>query len=319
LSKAVYALIAALGLGLWLATPGELGPGPDLATVGENLEAWALSSDQYEADTFGLIPGAERQFTWAVDGAQTPFGVIAIHGFSASRQETAPLASHVANALQANLYEVRLTGHGRASDPLVDVRAEDWQRDLTESLQAGARIGERLVLLTTSTGSTLVTAMLDHALMSRVDTIVMISPNFRPKNENSAWLTRFGGRISSLIALGRERCWNARNELQARFWSTCYPTSALIEVMRLVNRAKKMLPRPISQRLLVFYSGEDQVVSPVEIRKAFELLDAPEKKLIEVQGSGDPSQHVLAGEIMSPQTTDEIATTIVDFIGHPTP
>lgn len=319
MSKALYALIAALGIGLWIATPGTLGPGPDSAAIGENLDAWAVNSDQYEADTFGLVPGAERRFTWAADGATTPFGVIAIHGFSASRQETAPLAGRVASALQANLFEVRLTGHGRTTGALVDVRAEDWQRDLAESLQAGAHIGERLILLTTSTGATLVTAMLDHRLMSEVDAIIMISPNFRPKDANSAWLTRFGGRLSSLVALGRERCWNARNELQERFWSTCYPTTALIEVMRLVDRAKKMLPRAISQRLLVLYSGGDQVVSPEAIRESFALIDAPHKKLIEVQDSGDPSQHVLAGDIMSPQTTDDIAATIVDFIEHPTP
>lgn len=319
MNKAAYALLAALGIGLWIATPAELGPGPDAAAINQDLDAWAAASDQREADTYGLVPGTESQFTWVADKAATPLGVVAIHGFSATRQETAPLASTVASALGANLFEVRLAGHGRANDALTDVTAEDWQRDLAESLQAGSYIGDRLVLLTTSTGSTLVTAMLDHELMSKVDAIVMISPNFRPKDKNSLWMTRVGGRISSIIALGRERCWDARNELQARFWSTCYPTTAVIEVMRLVDRARTMLPRTISQRLLVFYSGNDQVVSPAAIRDAFALIDASDKELVEVQDSGDPSNHVLTGDIMSPRTTAGIAARIVDFIGRPVP
>lgn len=319
MNKKAWAVLALLGVGLWSATPGRLGPGPESTIIGPDLDAWAAASDKREADAFGLVPGAQRRFSWVADKAATPLGVISIHGFSATRQETAPLASNVASALRANLYEVRLTGHGRANKPLANVRAEDWQRDLAESLQAGSHIGDRLILLTTSTGSTLVTAMLDHNLMSQVEAIVMISPNFHPKNKNAAWMTRIGGRISSPVFLGRQLCWDARNELQAQFWSTCYPTTAVIEVMRLVDRAKSMLPRAISQRLLVFYSGEDQVVSPAAIREAFALIDAPHKELIEVKGSGDPSQHVLAGDIMSPQTTDEIAASIVRFIERPAP
>ncbi|MDD4273595.1 MAG: hypothetical protein PHG14_07705 [Desulfobacter postgatei] len=36
-----------------------------------------------------------------------------IHGFSATRKETAPLSDLVAKTLNANLFYTRLSGHGR--------------------------------------------------------------------------------------------------------------------------------------------------------------------------------------------------------------
>lgn len=264
-----------------------------------------------------VIPGAEARVSKVAE--RTPWVVIALHGFSATRQETAPLAETVASQLNANLFEARLSGHGLVDKPMDGVMAEHWLADAMSALETGMRLGERIVLIGTSTGATLATAMLDQAIAEHIDTIVMISPNFAPNDPKASWATRPGGPLLAQLLVGDERCWEPRNEMQARYWSTCYPTAAGIEVMRLVDYANRQLPAEISQRLLVFYSNDDKVVSAEAIRGAFDAIESPRKQLVEVPDAADTSKHVLAGDILSPNTTQRIADTITEFILRPAP
>jgi len=150
--------------------------------------------------------------------------------------------------------------------------------------------------------------------MQAVDTLVMLSPNFGVRDASAVWLTRPYGPLLARAFAGDTRTWEPHNELQGRYWTTSYPTSAVIEVMRLVDFVNARLPATIDQRLLVFYSSDDQVVSPDAILTAYDSLTARQKALIEIRDPGDPSHHVLAGDILSPGRTNEIAETIVEFI-----
>ena len=105
--------------------------------------------------------------------------------------------------------------------------------------------------------------------------------------------------------------------MQERYWSTCYPTSAAVEVMRLVALARETIVGELQQEMIVFYSPDDRVVSTDAIVDAYETIDASRKELVTVNDSGDAKDHVIAGDIMSPGTTDRVATQIVDFILRP--
>ncbi len=297
-------VLALAALGLWATTPSrlEFDPGATLPDLGSP----------------GLIPGTEERVVERADGASDEWVVIALHGFSATRQETAPLAESVAASLDASLIEARLTGHGHSVDPLHGVTAEHWLADAQRIMTTAAALGEKLVVIGTSTGATLAAAVLDQAFADRIDTLVMISPNFEPRDWRAKWLTRPAGPLLARLLVGDTRCWEPRNELQARFWSTCYPMAATIEVMRLVDRANRLLPGAINQRLLMFYSRNDEVVSPDAAMTVYQATEAPAKQAIEVSNAGDASHHVLAGDIMSPGTTDEVAAAIVEFIRRPT-
>jgi esterase/lipase len=229
------------------------------------------------------------------------------------------MAETVASMLNATLYEARLTGHGRVEQPLAGVRAEDWLQDAADALASGAAIGDKIVVIGTSTGATLAAAMLDHELAKHIDTLVMISPNFEPRDPGARWLTRPAGPLLARLAVGDTRCWEPRDELQERFWSTCYPTAAAVEMMRLVDRANRLLPADIPQRLLMFYSRGDMVISPKAALDVFNATASPQKAAMEITDSEDPSQHVLAGDILSPTTTQAVADAIVSFIRRPAP
>ena len=307
---------AALVGGLvYLTTPPALVNAAIRPQLPDNIEAWLADSERRVASQYALIPDTEKRVTWYGEaGARTPYAVVNLHGFSATRQETAPLAERVAAALGANLFETRLTGHGHTRQPMHEVQAEDWLDDTAEALAIGARLGDRIVVIGTSTGGTLALAMSNHDTADAVSDIVVISPNLQPGDGKAAWLTRPAGPLIARLIAGDTRSWEAHNELQARYWSTSYPIEAAIEMMRLVDLLDSRLPLQLQQNLLVLLSPDDEVVSPEATRQAFEQISAPHKALIEIEDVGDPSNHVLAGDILSPGSTDDIAALIVDFV-----
>ena len=166
----------------------------------------------------------------------------------------------------------------------------------------------------TSTGATLALAMADHPAFSPVTALVLISPNFGPRDRNAEFLTWPGGPQLAYLVAGSTHSWEARNDLQARYWATSYPMDAVVEMMRLVRFTRDALPRRLDAALLIIYSPEDSVVDPRRIEAAFEQIEAPRRQLVAITGAADPGQHVLAGDIMSPQTNQQVIDHVVGFV-----
>lgn len=297
----------------WLLTPAELDNSAAVPELPADIDRWLADSERAASAVYELVPGTEKRVRWQADGVRTLYSVVYLHGFSATRQEIAPTTEMVADALAANLYEARLSGHGHGKLPMEDVRAENWLQDGVDAISIGAAIGDRVVVIGTSTGATLALALIGHPVMQNVDALVLISPNIALPDPSSEWLTRPAGPLIARLMLGETRSWTPHNEQQALYWTTSYPTAAVVEVMRLVNRARSQLTRPINQDLLVLLSPEDEVVSPEASRRAYDAIEAPRKKLVEIAAE-DPSSHVLAGDILSPGTTAEVAALIAGFI-----
>ncbi|MGB5576356.1 MAG: hypothetical protein WBM88_03025, partial [Woeseiaceae bacterium] len=108
--RTAIAVLMIIVAALWSLTPARLQPAIEQPVLPDNLDAWLQQTEQQAADRFGLVPGTEKRITWFGEHRQTPYSVLYLHGFSATRQETAPLAEIVANRLGANLYETRLAG-----------------------------------------------------------------------------------------------------------------------------------------------------------------------------------------------------------------
>ena len=85
-------------------------------------------------------------------------------------------------------------------------------------------------------------------------------------------------------------------------------------MMALVEHVRTMPLDGVTVPILVAYSREDAVVDSEETRLAFGRFGSSRKQLVEISESEDPARHVIAGDIMSPGTTDEIARSILDFL-----
>jgi esterase/lipase len=322
LLAALGLLAAGAGCVFVLGPRVNVSPGVKPAPLPASLADLDAHLAAEEARHDDLIDGAEAVIRWArtANGGRavrerTPLAVVYLHGFSATRQETAPLADTVAARLGANLFYARLTGHGRSGAALGEATATDWLRDARTALAVGRMLGERVVLVGTSTGGTLATWLATQPdVGDALAALVLVSPNFRPADPNAEILTWPWGRQIARAVLGTERTWEPESEAQARYWTQRYPTDALVEMMALMRFVQPADLARVTTPTLVLVDPLDTVVSAEVTRRRFRALGAARKTLVEVRGVEDTSHHVLAGDILSPATTEPLAQRIVAFV-----
>lgn len=281
-------------------------------TIGEDAEAYLAKS---EAAVSAIRSGQQKQIVWArEDKAKTPLAIVYVHGFSASSAEIRPLPDKVAAALGANLYFTRLTGHGQDGAAMAGGSVNAWINDYAEALAVGRMIGDRVVVIATSTGASLATlGATDPRLAGSVAGIVMISPNFGIQAAGSFLLTMPWGRQIAELIIGPERSFESRNPQHAQSWTTRYPTSALLPMARLVELAVAARVEDIKMPALFVFSNKDKIVRPDITATIAQRWGGPHQTLI-VEASGDPDMHVIAGDILSPATTDALAQACIDWI-----
>lgn len=302
-----------------VADPPELAP-PMVPAELAALPAWLAAGEDTVPSLKRL---ARKEIVWAdpEHPARTPVALVYLHGYSATRVETAPLADSVAAELGANLFYTRLSGHGRDGAAMADARVGDWLEDVREALAVARRLGERTVILGTSTGATLALwAAADAPERHDLAALVLISPNFAPADARSRVLLWPWGSTIARLVNGAEYSWEPANDAQAAGWTTRYPTRALPTMMALVDwvTQPERLAR-VQVPTLTLYSPNDEVIDVAALRSGIDALGAPVRERIEITSSTAPSQHVIAGDILSPTTTLELARHITEFVRRQLP
>lgn len=265
-----------------------------------------------------ITDGTQARIVWAGDeGARTETVVVYLHGFSATSEEIRPVPDRVAEALGANLVFARLTGHGRDGAALGAARAGDWVADAELFLEVARRVGDRVVVIGTSTGATLAAYVLaEEAPSEAVEAVVMISPNFEVANPAGALLELFGARVWVPWIAGAERSFEPINEGQATYWTTRYPTVATVSMGTLLRETRARDYSGVDIPALFVFADTDQVISAPAAR-AFAQGWGGETTLIPVavpEVGGDPFHHVIAGDILSPALTDRAVDDITTWL-----
>lgn len=126
----------------------------DASAIGDDPAAYL---DRSESRVSGIRDGLEKEIVWAdpMIHVKTPISIVYIHGFSASKGEVRPLPDQVAEEFGANLFYTRLKGHGQDSAAMGTATVNDWLNDYAEALAIGREIGEKVVVIATSTGAAL--------------------------------------------------------------------------------------------------------------------------------------------------------------------
>ncbi|MEQ8479087.1 MAG: alpha/beta hydrolase [Hoeflea sp.] len=298
-----------------------LGPRPvidtevrfDETTLPDDIESHVRQADARLDD---LRPGNQRQIVWAYPAsrARTPLAIVYIHGYSASPGETRPMPDLVAEKLGANLYFARLAGHGRSGEAMLDGTVQAWLDDFAESVAIGRRLGERVVVMATSTGATLATyAASRPELVRDVAGLVQISPNYGLQATGSGLLTIPWAETLLPLIGGEQRSWEPRNELHAQYWTYEYPNLALPQMGGLIDLAAGIDPSQIRIPSLFVYSPMDSVIVPEKVRSMAGRWGGPVRTL-EITDSDDPNNHVIAGDALSPGTTARVAQEAAAWI-----
>jgi esterase/lipase len=87
-------------------------------------------------------------------------------------------------------------------------------------------------------------------------------------------------------------------------------------MMGLVKFVRESDLESIKKPALVIYSPNDQVVNSEEVERRFTQIGSEIKELHPIEDTGNPENHVLAGDILAPNNTEAVKKLILDFISH---
>lgn len=278
----------------------------------ESVDAWlrAAEAESAAAAARSITPGTEKLVVWN-GGApcRTELSLVFVHGFTGSRQSVAPVPARVAARLGANLFCTRLTGGGLGADAIGAVTLADWQRDMVEAAAVGAAIGRRVVVVAMSTGCSLAAWWV--AQHPETAALVMLSPNFWPRNRGVSLLLTPAGPLLARLLVGRYRDLSGNSEIEDRYWTTRHDSRSLVPMMQAVRLGRRTPLEQIRCPVLVVYTEQDRVVSVPAIKRGYERIGSTRKRLLEFP---DAEQHELAGAIQAPDTVPALTGLITRFL-----
>ncbi len=304
----ILVVLVVAGGGLFLFGPYEqvdLEASFDQSRFGDSVQ---LYFETIESQVPGITPGTEKRVIWrpGSEERRTRYSVLYVHGFSATSQEIRPVPDRIADALGANLVYTRLQGHGLSGSELAAASPSVWMQDLAEALAAARAVGDEVVVISTSTGGTLVAAAaLNPAMSDKVAAMIFVSPNFGVNSPAAFLMTWPAARYWLPWVLGGELGVSDAGPAREKYWTTSYPWSALAPMGALVKMVVGLDFSAARTPALFWFSDQDRRVRADLTRQVAGRWGGPVTVTAVTVGPGDdPSSHVIAGAIRSPGQTE---------------
>lgn len=185
-----------------------------------------------------IKPNNEATIIWSDSvHTQSPWCLLYLHGFSASRMEGMPTHENVAKHFGMNLYLPRLASHGiESSEPLLDMTPDRLYESAKEALAVAHRLGEKVIIMSTSTGGTL-SLKLAADYPNLVDGLILYSPNVEINNFGASLLSKpWGLQLARLLMGGKYRTTNPNPlDEECRYWNCYYRLESTVYLQQLMD------------------------------------------------------------------------------------
>jgi pimeloyl-ACP methyl ester carboxylesterase len=303
-----------------------MGPRPAAPVYRKELPAIPQSPNELETyirnkeKVRKVKPDNEARIVWYDDSlkGKTEYVIVYLHGFTASQGEGDPLHRNIASRFGCNLYLARLAEHGLDTiDALRKLTAEKYWESAKEALAIGKRLGQKVILMGTSTGGTNA-LQLAAAYPSEIAALVLLSPNIAI-NDPNAWLLNnpWGLQIATLVKRSRYLDTKDQREAFKKYWYSHYRLEGVVALEELMETS--MLPENFNKidqpSLLVYYYKDevhqDSVVKVSAMKEMFRQLKTPDslKREVPLASVGD---HVLGSPIKSKDVA-AVENAVIDF------
>ena len=254
-----------------------------------------------------LRPNNEARVVWANDSLKqkTAFSIVYLHGFSASQEEGNPVHRNIAGRFGCNLYLSRLSQHGiDTSEQLLNLTPESYCESAKEALAIGKELGNKVILMGTSTGASQA-LQLAAAYPDEVACLILYSPNIEI-NDANAWLLNdpWGLQIARLVKGGNYQDPDDARPVYKQYWNKPYRLEAVVALQEMLETTMNQetfskIRQPV---LLLYYYKDDQhqdkVVRVEAMKRMFgQLATNPSlKRAVPLPATGN---HVIASPIKS--------------------
>ena len=316
LSAIAVVVLAADAAGGWRTDPISSNQLPPAAFTLAQIEQRLQTAETQITD---IRPGLEKSIIWADQPQKrTAFSIVYIHGFSASKEELRPVPDEVAANLGANMFFTRLTGHARNANAMRDASLDAWMQDLAEAFAVGTTIGDNVIVISCSTGGTIVAQGVARGMFSKkLFSTVFISPNFGVQDKMAPLLTWPLARFWVPLIAGEMQNSQLRNARHARYWTTSYPTISLIPMMQLIKATKNADMTYSNLPALFYFSPDDKVVEPQQTENFIRRWRGP-KQIVRIAGheSEDYLNHLITGDVVSPSQVTRSVDSIINWHNH---
>lgn len=220
--------------------------------------------------------GNHSRVIWADSvTTKTEYAVVYLHGFSASPAENESLYTNFASRYKTNLYAPRLYKHGlNDKEPLLDFTAEGYLESAKKGLAIGQKMGEKVILICTSTGAT--AGLYLAANHPKIHALILISPNIDVYDTNSNLITKpWGEQILKAVYGGNYQTWEPPNGAD-QFWYGTYRVEAMIQLKALIQSTMtKENFEKIKQPFFMgyYYKNEEEQDKTVSVKRMLEMFD----------------------------------------------
>lgn len=274
-----------------------------------------------EADSFikkkeanlKIKPDNESRIIWANESLKnkTEYCLLYIHGFSASWFEGEPVHRDFANRYAMNLYIPRLASHGiDTTEVLINMTPERLYESAKEALVIAQNLGEKVILMSTSTGGTL-SLKLAAEFPQLVEGLILYSPNVAINNPAAFLLSKpWGLQIARTVYKSNYRVTNSNfSSEECRYWNCKYRLEAACYLQQLVESTmKKEIFSRINQPVFLGYyykdeRNQDHTVRVDAMLKMYDQLGTPENRKQKV-AFPEAGEHPIASKLFSKQWQD---------------
>jgi pimeloyl-ACP methyl ester carboxylesterase len=262
----------------------SLGPRPQHAVFNQDFPVVpdGLSDlDRYVADREALHklkPDNEARIVWN-DSAKkrTEYAVVYLHGFSASQKEGDPVHLRFAKEFGCNLFLARLSDHGvDTTESLMLFTPDRVWNTAKEALAIGEKLGDKVIIMSTSTGGTLA-LMLAATYPDKVDALINMSPNVAINNPAAFLLNDpWGLQIARMVKHGKYRE-SEPDPATAPYWNEKYRLEAAVQLEELIESSMtEETFRKVNQPCLTlyYYRNEEEQDPEVKVSAMLEMNEA---------------------------------------------
>lgn len=306
--KTIIAILLVIGA-IYFFGPAPLTPkyATSFPKVSSNIALIADSISKLELDRGNIKEGNEAKIIFADDSLKnkTEWSLVYIHGFSASEKEGDPINREFAKRYGMNLYLARMSDHGiDTTEALAYMTADRLWKTAKEALAVGEQLGDKVILMSTSTGGTL-SLLLASKYPEKVSALVNYSPNIRI-NDPAAFMLNdpWGLQIARLAMGGKSRVTGPEDDETSKYWNNKYRLEAVVNLQQLVETSMttNTFEKISCPSLTVAYYKDEENQDPTVKVEAEEWMNDEISTLDEMKRFvklADVGGHPLASGILS--------------------
>lgn len=292
--------------GVYFLGPAPAEPVFDLSLPSVAADAEALEDRIARSESKHVLkPDNEARIVWTDSSKRrTPYAIVYLHGFSASQREGDPVHRRLASEFGCNLYLSRLSDHGiDTTESLQLFTPERAWNSAKEALAIGSAIGEKVILVSTSTGGTLA-LMLAAGYPNQVHALINLSPNIAI-NDPAAFLLNdpWGLHIARMVVGGKYMN-TVSDPRRSPYWNDNYRLEAVVQLQELleVTMTRATFGRVNQPSLTLYYYKNDEEQDPqVKVYAMLEMheqLGTPDSLKV-IRAMPEAGAHVLGSDLTS--------------------